>query len=300
MRRRSLALALLAALAVAGCGGGDDGGDGQATKEKPARDVVAAAAATTSAAGTSKIEFTAKIEPPPAVSEKTLEFGGAGAFDYESRRGRLSYDLSGLLEAAGQEAPNATAEIVFDGFVLYMKFPLLTQSLPGGKPWVKLDLEGLSKQRGFNVGQLSELTQSDPTQALDWLKATSADVKEVGSEQVRGVEATHYRMSVDLEKVADQAPADQREQIRKAMRRMIEQTGTSTIPTEAWIDEDGRVRRQRFELGFAVPGGASGNEQKAKMTMTMDLYDFGTKVDAEPPPANQVTDLADVIENQRT
>src|SRR5439155_19818933 len=127
-----------------------------------------------------------------------------------------------------------------------MKFPLLTQQIPGGKDWIKLDLQKLSKAQGFNLGSLAQLSQSDPTQALQYLRAASSDVQTVGKEQVRGVETTHYKLKVDLEKVPDTAPPDQRADVRASIQNLITQTGTRFIPTEVWIDGNGLVRRERI------------------------------------------------------
>ena len=292
MRRLALLLIALLALTPLACGGGGAG------EEKSPAEAVAAAGKKTAAAESSKFGFNAKIKPPAAVSAETFEFSGSGEMDYRRRLGRLSYDLSGLLEAAGQEAPDAQAEVVFDDYVLYMRFPLLSQTLPGGKPWVKIDLEELNKQRGVDLGQLSQLSWSDPSQTLALLKATSGEIEEVGQEDVRGVETTRYRLTVDLAKVADAAPAASRDQVRASMRRLIEQTRTRTIPVQVWIDDDGLLRRQRMSMKYAVPSGASGQPQQAEMTMTTELFDFGTKVDAQVPPAAQVADLADLIGKQ--
>ena len=288
-RLRILLLVAVSAVTVAACGGGDEVSPDAA---------VADAATKTTDAGSSRVAFTASMDLPAAVSQETLEFSGEGVMNYKARQGRLTYDLSGLLEAAGQETANAEAEIIFDDLVVYMKFDLLTQSLPGGKPWVKIDLNEVAKQQGVNLGQLSQIAQSDPSQALSWLKAVSGNVRDVGEEEVRGVETTHYRLRVDLEKVADRAPAATRADVRASIENLIEQTGRSTIPMDVWVDQDGLLRRQRFELAFKVPGGASGERQEAKMTTRIDLFDFGVDAEVELPQPDQVNDLAKLLRAQ--
>ena len=291
MRRVPLLLGLLFALAA--CGGGGDDGAGR-DERSPAK-AVAAAATKTADAGSSRMSFTAVIDPPKAVSQKPFQFGGTGVFDYESRRGRLNYDLAGLLAAAGQETTNAKAEVVFDELVVYMKFPLLTQSLPNAKPWIKIDLAALGDQAGIDLGQLAQLNQADPSNFLRYLRAVSKGVNEVGEDDVRGVATTHYRARVDLDKVVEQAPADERDQVRASIGTLLEATGAKTFPGDVWIDGDGLVRRQSTKVTMKTPAGASGEEQEATMTMTMELFDFGVEVDAEPPPASQVTDLATLL-----
>ena len=98
----------------------------------------------------------------------------------------------------------------FLGNVFYMKFPLLAAFLPGAKEWIEFDLESLGEDAGIDLSQLQQLGQSDPSQALDYLRATG-QVEEVGTEQVDGVETTHYTGTIRLDAVAEQVPADQRE-----------------------------------------------------------------------------------------
>jgi hypothetical protein len=281
LMRGLLLLPLVALALAAGCGGGELSPDA----------AVARAATKTADAGRSRIAFTANIKPPAAISSDGLEFGGEGVLDYERHRARVEYDLSGLLQAAGQETENAEAEIVFDRRVLYIRFPLLAQSLPGGKEWVKIDLKKVSEAQGIDLGQLSQLGQSDPSQLLDYLRATSQGVETVGEDEIRGVDTTHYRGAVDLTEVADQAPAEVRADVRAAMESLMRQTRKRTVPVDVWVDGDGLLRRERIDIAFEVSGGASGEPQEAAMSMTVDFFDFGVDVDAEPPPADQVADL---------
>ena len=62
--------------------------------------------------------------------------------------------------------------------------------------------------------------------------------------------------------------------------------GLSTVPLEVWIDEDGLVRRLTQTWNQKLPDGAGRMETK----LTMDLYDFGPRVEVDPPPSNKVFD----------
>ena len=272
--RRLLLLPLLAlSLLVAGCGG--DGG--------PAPEAaVAEAAGKTTDAGSGRIAITADTEVP---KRGTLSFNGEGVFDYRERRGHMSLDLSALAGAANPDA--ARADFVFDDLVMYMRFPALARELGTKKPWLKIDLEAAGKQQGVDLSQFTQFNQ-DPTQAIQYLRAASKGIEEVGTEDVRGVETTHYRATIDLRKVPDVVPEEQRDALRQSVDAIIERTGQSEIPTDVWIDEEGRVRKQRYTQ--RIPAGTDELEQ----TITMELYDFGTEVTVEIPPANQVTDLLDI------
>jgi len=282
---RKLALALVAlglVAALAGCGGGGQGGEKEPVRSLSA---VAAAAEKTTDAGSAKFSLAMRMEglAVPGNSAQAFTLGGEGAFDYESRRGRMVFDLGGLGSLLGQEG-GGSIEMILDGNVFYMKFPLLSGLAGGDKPWVKLDLEELSDQQGVDLGQLQQLQQGDPTQMLAYLRA-AGDFEEVGKETVRDVETTHYRGTIDLKKALETVPEGQREQIVK----LIDEGGLTELPAEAWIDGDGLLRKMALELA-KIP-----DQEQGSMTMEMELYDYGAEVDVQPPPADQVADLGELF-----
>jgi hypothetical protein len=293
----SLLAAAVAALLLAGCGGGGEDGGASAltTGGESAASVLAAAASETSDSGSSRVDLTFSTELPPELAQEPVTFTGQGAFDYASRKGELTYDFSELFATLGLPQADEPVEAIFQGDVFFMKFPLLSASLPEGRPWLKLDLKALGQQPGVNLAQLQQLSQGDPSRALDYLRATGATVEEVGSEQIRGVETTHYHGTIQLDKLADQVPAEQREQVRATVQQLIEQTGMTEIPTDVWVGEDGLIRRMTLNYTAKVP--ASGSDpQEVASTVTMEFYDFGAEVDVQPPRADQVTDVAELTE----
>ena len=280
-------LAVIVAAAFAAVGLSACGSDGGESATPTPLAAVVQAADKTSAVGSPRASFEIMMT---GLTPEALTMTGEGVFDSSRRQGRMTMDMSEFAAGSGQDL--GEAEFVYDDFVMYMKFPVLQQAQPGLKPWVKFDLRELGKQQGFDLGQLSQFNQNEPSQALQYLRAASGDVQEVGREEVRGVETTHYGMRVDLRKVISQAPAEQREQLRATIDQLVEQSGVETVPTEVWIDDDGLARRMRLtynDMRFA-PG------QVGDMVMTMDLYDFGIEVDVEAPPKKQVTDIQKLID----
>jgi hypothetical protein len=53
---------------------------------------------------------------------------------------------------------------------------------------------------------------------------------------------------------------------------------------EVWIDDEGRMRRQRFE--------------QQGVDMTMDLYDFGTRESVKAPPASETKDVSEQVADE--
>ena len=288
-RHLGIALAALIALVLAACGGG--GGESASTTPDGGTAVLASAADQTRSAGSSKVAFTLVTDLPKAIAEKPLTFTGSGEFDYENRTGAVTYDFSELFQSLGQNADDPV-EMRFIGDVFYMKFPLITNFLPTAGPWLEFDLKTLSQEGGIDLSQLQQLGQSDPSQALDYLRATGS-VETVGTEEIDGVETTHFKGTIELDKVVEQVPAAQQEQVRKAIDQLKKQTGLTEIPTDVWVDGDGLVRKMTFAYTAKVPVSGS-DPQDASTTITMEFSDFGVDVNVEAPPADQVTDLADL------
>lgn len=239
---------------------------------------IAEAATNTTDAGSYRTEFALTMK---GLAREPVEMTGGGIFDSKQQVGRMTIDMSGLGKSMGG-ANFGEAEMIFGGDVFYMKFPFLQKVQPGVKPWIKFDLKEIAAEQGFDFAGFDQLKQSDPAQALAYLRAASGGVKEVGEEKVRGADTTHYRMTVDLRKVAKQFPEQ-----KESIERVITESGVRTVPTEAWIDGDDLVRRMKltYEDTQVAPG------REGDMTMTMDLYDFGVDVQIEPPPRDQVVDI---------
>lgn len=285
MRLRLTAIgAIGAALVIAGCGGG---GGGPKLDVPPER-AMSFSADKTAGAGSSKMAF----EATTVLSGERLSFGGVGAFDYKTRQGSLSLDLSDFLKAVGVKSTRF--EVLVDGPVVYMKFPgVFAKQLPGGgaKPWVKIDLAEAAALKGVNLSQLQQLNQ-DPSQILDYLRSTTGDVKEVGQETIRGVNTTQYEATIDLAKVPAQAPPELRKAAEASLAQLIGRLGTSKLPVQVWVDAEGLLRR--FSEVISIPAGTT----KATTSITMEFYDYGTKVDVSPPPADETIDLAAIVRKQ--
>jgi hypothetical protein len=278
LMRRGLFLISLLALALAAACGGDEVSPGSA---------VADAATKTQQAGSSRMAFTAVMSG--GGLPQTFEIQGEGEFDFETRKGRVTYDFGEVFGRVGGEL-----EVVLDGLVLYMKWPT-DGTLPEGKSWYRIDLAEVGKYAGIDVAQLSQLSQGDPSQMLLYLRGASSGVEQVGTEELRGAETTHYRAQVDLRKAVEQSledtPAETRDSVRKVVDQLIEQLGTREIPVDAWIDGEGRARKVVTTFDAAVRGRTA----KLHTVVTMELFDFGIDVTADPPPPDETVDLLELM-----
>lgn len=268
MIRRLIAISA-GLLLFAGACGSEEASEAQKALER--------AAVTTQEAGTARVDMDgsfafAGASTPPGTSD--IEMHMDGVMDLSGELGHFTMTFSGLPQGLETNLGDLEFEMIIDGETLYIRAPFLASALPGDEPWLKQDV---SEVAGSQFTQ-----QTDPTQTLAYLQGVSEDVEEVGTDEIRGVETTHYRGTINLEDALEEAPEDQREQVEA----MLELVDIETFPMNVWIDNEGRLRRFDMELDAA----SKEEDLGVKLSMTMDLYDFGVEVDVEPPPANQVQD----------
>jgi hypothetical protein len=285
LRLGALLGALLAAsaLVLGACGGGGD--QQQKSASVDAKRVLASAPQKAANAGSSKVSFSYTIDSE-ALS-RPITTTGEGEFDYARREGRLTFDVGDLLAAAGQSSVGGTIELIANGDIYYMKYPLLSRSVGAKTPWVKFDLGKLEALSGVDLSSLQQVSQSDPSQTLVYLRAAGT-VDEVGSEQVDGVDTTKYRATIDLARVADLAPPNVRQAVRDSIANLRKQAGLSELPLDVWIDRDGLPRTLAYEVDTQASG------KTVKSSVALNFSDYGVAVDAEPPPAGQVTDISEL------
>ena len=263
--RRLLLLTTVSALLLVACGG---------SSTSPIT-AITDAPAKTAQAGSAKLEVTvvSTTTKGGTTTTSTASSGPTtvtGVVDFKSTSGRF--------QIASQAFGSQPTEAVLLGQVFYFK-GLAGLSLPG-KPWIKIDLSKV----GSN-GVAGQLQSLDPNSYLAQLKGVSGVVKKVGKEQVRGDSTTHYSFTVDLDKAAQLAPAAQKAGIEAAAKTVV----NKSVPTEVWLDGSGRVRR--FKQTVIIASGALSGTSN----LTLEYFEFGTKVDATAPPADQTADFTQLI-----
>jgi hypothetical protein len=278
----AVALALVGAVvALTGCG------------VSKTIDPVAAAATKTENTGATKMSMIVAVEAPGASSPATITANGV----VDQNAADVNIDASSLVGQSGLSVPAGSSGnvevryLVENGDpVVYVNLPFLSNLLPGGKTWVRLDLQKAGNVLGVDVNQLLGQAGQNPAQVLDMLRA-SGSVDTVGPDTIDGVATTHYRASVDLQKLAgQQGPLGQQLADRLAAAGVSVQ-----LPVEVWIgNDDGLVH----QLTFSEHGQHDG--QNVGVDLTLKMSDYGSAVDVQAPPADQVfdaTDLASTLGN---
>jgi hypothetical protein len=248
----AVGLLLIGAVAAAVLLGRDD--------RSPAQRLSAAPDAVTDA-GT----FAYEIDIDSAIGTTSTQMQLSGEVDAKAQRSSATFDVAGM-----------AFEMVSDGTTLYLRLPEEARAATGGKAWTKLDLETLAPSLGPLAGN------PNPMQAFDQLRRPGADVVEVGEEEVRGTKTTHYRTVLDLTASIDQLGGgldDQAEPLRQQL---------AAVPVEVWLDDDGRIRRQRTTLDLSLPGITGATD--TKVTTTVEAFDYGKPVTIEVPKPEDVAD----------
>jgi|tagenome__1003787_1003787.scaffolds.fasta_scaffold20943869_2 hypothetical protein len=277
-RGRSAAVAAAVAIAAtaavsAGCGGG--------TSSAVSLDPLAAAATKTENAGAARIRLAMTVNG----QGKAMRVRGTGAMDGTSSE--MTFKLGSLMgltglpsEARSQLGHGSLHEVALaqDGdYVVYLRLGVLASQLPGGKQWIKLDITKLGKSAGLDVGKLlSASGQIQPADLLSTLESAGAKVHKLGSARIDGAATTRYRVTIDVAKLL-QSKGLTSPLLSSAAAQM------KTMTENVWIGKDGLVRRIGLRYGLPVNG-------SPKMTMVLDIYDYGAKVDIAAPPSDQVFD----------
>jgi hypothetical protein len=256
-------------------------------------------AQTSAAADSARFSLEANVAVPGI--DKKLAFSAEGGFDTPAKRSEMSVDLSSVAElmkgfASGfggtvtgdlGSPEDWKLEVIQDGDVAYVHFPLLAKQLPAGKTWVKGDAKTLSSADTGQLKQFGSLAGTDPRDIFGMLKAVSGSIEAVGTDEIRGVETSHYRATIDTAKLEKLVPAAQRQSLG-GLDQSVQQSGLTEIPIEIWVDSEQRVRKLSIDVDAKQPG----TPMAMKASLVVELYDYGKALDLDLPPADQVADAA--------
>jgi hypothetical protein len=278
------AAAVAGAVAIAGCG------SSTVSAVSGVVDPVAKAATVSNGAGGYKMDFTMSIQSAQLPSGLTAH--GTGTFDTTTRTGSISMAMSipGLSQLLGSST--LQMQELLNGSTFYIKLPsAITSRLPGGKPWLKLDLNQIGSQAGIpGLGSLmSNPTSSNPAAMLQYLKAVSGKITKVGTATINGYPTTEYRATIDFSKYPSLVSGSQRPQVQQTIAAVEKLTHLTMFPVVVWIDSSHLVRRMQFAFNEQLPTGA------VNTSMTLNMTGYGTQPTPTFPQANQVGSASSLL-----
>jgi len=255
-RYRTAVLLLAGGSALTACGAGT--GSTSATigqVDSHTVGLLSAVGSAVRAQRTSRISLTESF----AVNGTSFTVGGTGAYNYRAGQGQLALTTMGK---------TTTLVITKDAF-----YAMPPAGAPGSAstPWISIPTSAVLSQQGQ-----SQLSATDPTQSFDEFAALSG-VHVVDTEEVRGVQTTHYAGAADPHKSLTTLAPALRSQVETAFK------GVTAVPVDIWLDAQGLPRRYRSMFTTTVQG------KSLTVATTYELFDFGTPVTVTIPPTSQVT-----------
>lgn len=260
-RRRGAAV-VAAGLMVCGTGCTDGGAPGDTRAANPVEVLRRAAGALVSADSSRALT---SMEMATGGTRVTIR--GEGVYDYAERLGRLEVQLP--QDPAGTSEHRPITELLAPG-ALFMKNR--GAGVPPDK-WVRVDTDTLSD------GNLVTGGATDPLAAAEVLRGTRTAAY-VGEATVAGTRVRHYRGTADLRTAARSASEGNRAALRAAAKGFA----TAEVPFDAYLDDQGRIRKIRHRFSFV------NGQQKDTVAVasTILLYDFGVPVTVRLPDPEHI------------
>ena len=265
------------ALLVAGCGGSSSSGRAGGTT------IQRAAYVSPSGAG-----YQIAIKVTGTAAGHTVNLTGTGAFNQAAHAGRLTMNLR--LPTLGSN--NVQIDSVILGTDVYLKLPAsIAGNVPGGKPWLELNLSEVSRSVGIQgLSSLADGPGESPAHLVALLRsASTAGVQNLGRQTIDGFSTTGSRATIDLSKAVDTLPASERATASSALASIEKLTGLHYLPVTAWVDSSGHVRRIVLSETGSVEG------QPFSETVQLDFAKYGPEPVPAAPRADQVTDVTSLL-----
>jgi hypothetical protein len=248
--------------------------------------------------------------------------------------GALFEELAELAPAGGGMPPelaaaDLTMETVADRTTMYLRAPMFEAlaDTGGGVPveqlgpmaalaelgddWGRVDLDALG-----DVVPLNDLAGTAGGQAMDPraffdLVAGADAVDELGDAEVRGVAVQGLGAEVTMGELFEASGTDPEElagstgnALADDAERFFEAIVDVSMPVEAWIDDDGYVRRLAYEMdllemfesaGLSDDLGGDVPDEFA-YSFTMDFFDYGDdSIAIELPDPDETVDITDAF-----
>ncbi|MFJ9814031.1 hypothetical protein ACIRU3_01925 [Streptomyces sp. NPDC101151] len=289
VRRVTLSVAVMTALAgVAACGS-EDSGKGDKAVGRSVTHVSPLAALRSAEKSTDKAE-SAKVRSSTSIGD-TMSMTANGALAWgDGLKGNLTITYTGgKMADAMRQAGSTSMEARYLPDAYYAKMSEKFAQQFGGKHWIKYAYDDLAKLGGGSGAYLKDQMQNTtPNQSVKLLLA-SGDVKKVGQEKVSGVDATHYSGTVNVADLADKNSNLTADQLA-GLKKQLSQAGVTTETVDIWVNDQDLLVKKVEKADMAT----------GAMTSTAYYSDYGVKVSAEEPPAADTKDFKELMKSGGT
>lgn len=254
-RQFGFGVVAVVAILVAGCGQAGGGSSDQLQ--------IRTITDTTESAGTARFEGSYQ---PSGRDDASAGGTFVGEVDFANHRSAMR----SRMQAEGKRGPYDSETRIVDGYTYFKVPPDGTADIgtDASKPWSRLKLPGTSSMLLPMGGTV------DVTGYLKVLEAIGARSEVTGSDEVRGVPTTRYRVVLE-------DPPDLPAQVKATGNISFGEPGDGFV--YLWADGQGRLRRLRAEFGHDDSGSHRGGGYQ------LEVFDFGAPVTVEAPPPDQVS-----------
>jgi hypothetical protein len=273
MGRITAALAGLALLALAATGCAPGGTEAEEGK-------LSVIADSTTQVGTARMTMTMTMTLPEPMGEVVVVTDGVLDTVAEAYEATVSLDgAPGMGEQTGEL-------IVVDG-VQYQRGDMASAMQPDlGERWLRT---AAPEQSG---GVLPGSTGASPLDLLGQLRGAAGTVTEEGTDTIRDVEVTRYRLVStlgDLMAAQGEGLPPEMDQQLAAQPELAE----ADVVIDVWADDQDLARRMQIEMDLTaafqgMPGLGGGD---VTSLIEIELYDFGIEVAISAPAEDEVLDL---------
>ncbi|GLY64498.1 hypothetical protein [Amycolatopsis taiwanensis] len=164
----------------------------------------------------------------------------------------------------------------------YIKVPPEQSAKTGGKPWGRVVVDEKTAKAMGDVTQTAE--QNDPTKILDQIQQAGTITKSEKT-TLDGQPASHYWVDIDFAKAATllaDSSGLSAEEVQELAKKQL-----PPIPMELWLNQDSLPMQITEDLSPLMKA-AGAPESLLPISVMMNYSDWGTPVDVQAPPANQV------------
>ena len=141
----------------------------------------------------------------------------------------------------------------------FVRAGLFSMMFGNESPWISMPAE-----EGADFAADLDSGPTDPHEVLGSYEGAAATVEDLGVESVNGTTATHYRISVDAAKLAEELSPDERAE--------LEETGLLAVgvqPIDLWITDGGYLVRMTLEIDGSEAVSAEGEIESKKLSFDM-------------------------------
>lgn len=269
MRRRTVPVLALAALALAAC-----------AEERPPRERLEAAALTTGEQRTAgvSLEMTTAVGSDTAGPE--IRFDGRGAVDFREGTGRLVMAIPALADSM---------TILRTADAVYIRTPGVLAG--GGSGWVRRPLDPGGGRPG----------RTGPVRLAEAVEKLEGEPRRLGTDVIRGTEVEGFGLTLPAARLRDGSGTSpgSREELEVPVEVWIDgDDRIRRVRLDVPLGPLAEAARARAaEQGAAGPGALAVGMLaglEGTMQVTLELFDFGTVVRLEAPDPEEVTDAEEL------